>query len=106
MASEVVFKNACAETVIPLLQFVDGVKVTDARSEHDSNAYISMDVTDAGMVMEVITVCWNALLPISVTDEGMVTVVIPDCWNALFPMVNSPLFSISANVTVVRLAAR
>jgi len=53
VASEVVSKNACVETVIPLLQFVDGVKVTDASCVQDRNALVAISVTDAGISMEV-----------------------------------------------------
>jgi hypothetical protein len=62
-SSEVVSWNAVALTEIPVFQFVDGRKVTDARLVHDRNALDPISVTDAGMVMEAIAVSRNAAAP-------------------------------------------
>jgi hypothetical protein len=94
--------------VIPVTQFVDAMKVTDARLIHCKNASFSMVMTDAGMTMEVIAVSRNALImmiwsslfsakvtdvrlvhdlnappPMDVTDAGMTMEVIAVDWNAL-----------------------
>ena len=116
VASEVVVTNALVSMVIPLVQSVDSMKVTDARLEHDLNACDPMEATDAGMTMEVSADSRNALyamvnssLPVAketdarvehernaapsmdVTDDGMVMEVSAVFSNAELPMVNSPL---------------
>ena len=75
MASEVVFENADVETVIPVLQFVDGVKVTVSRLITFLNASFPMEVTEAGMAMEVSEDTANASNPISVHPSPSVTFV-------------------------------
>ena len=50
----------------------------DARLSQSLNAYLSISVTDVGIVMVVRpSICSNARSPILVTDEGIETLVIP-----------------------------
>ena len=65
------------------------------------NALFPMEVTDAGMTMEVSAVDRNALGPMEVTDAGISMELSADDWNAAPPMSVSTLFG--AKVMVRRL---
>ena len=56
-----------------------------------------MEVTDAGMVIEMSAVDWNALFPMEVTDAGMVIEVSAVDWNAEFEMLVHPVESLFVN---------
>ena len=101
LARAAVLWNALLPMVIPLVQSVDAIKVTDVRLEALLKALATILVTDAGMTMEVIAVCRNAEDLISVIFSGNSMEVSAVSRNAVVSMVNSSLPA--AKVTDARL---